>query len=207
LFYSVIALIVLSAPTILFIKKFPLDVQKRAATKAFFLWVITSSPIIVDILQNKPTKGVALADDLQIQVFSTVTISELFVYTAAFLAPLLYVVFDILERMRRKEMKKDIDAILNHTRGMSWIFLWAFIILFLTLQAYVSAKTAPSDFPLTNLAVLVGNSGFVVYLSAFFIWYSVILWETDPDFSFEKQMKKKEAEFAKRYADSKGQDQ
>ncbi len=207
MFYSIIALIVLSAPTILFIKKFPLGVQKRAATKAFFLWVISSSPIIVDILQNKRDAGVELATDLQIQVFSTVTISELFVYTAGFIAPLLYVVFDILERMRKKELKKDIDAILNHTRGMSWIFLWAFAILFLTLQAYVSAKTAPLEFPKTNLAVLVGNSGFVVYLSSFFIWYSVILWETDPDFSFEKQMKKKETEFAKRYAESKGQDQ
>ena len=117
-------------------------------------------------------------DQFQLEVLASFTISEMFVYSAAFLTPVLYVVFDIVKNYNEGDLKSEREDLVVYMRGMQGVFLSSIVILILTLLAYASAKSDPTGFPQTYLALFLTGKGFVVYLASLLIWYSVILWET-----------------------------
>jgi hypothetical protein len=90
-------------------------------------------------------------------------------------------------------------------RGMPWIILSSLTLLGITLLAYGSAKSDPTGFPDTIMAQALTDRGCMVYLVSLLIWYCVILWEQDPQFSFERIEKKSATSFSDTYAQRKGQ--
>lgn len=204
---SFLTLAVLSAPSIIFAYRYPMAEHWPAIGKAFFLWLLSTSPVIAGILLSSPTENsVDVATQFQIEVLANFTISEMFVYSAAFLAPVLYVVFDIIKNYNEGDLKLDKQNLANHMRGMQWVFLSAIVILIFTLLAYASAKSDPTNFSKTYLSLFLTGKGFIVYLASLVIWYSVILWETAPKkFSYEKSAKTEASNFADDYAKRKGQ--
>jgi hypothetical protein len=127
----------------------------------------------------------------------------MFVYSAAFLAPVLFFVFDIAEKLRDGDLK--FEDLGRHMRGVQWISLAAFIILILTLLAYTSSRSNPDTFSETYLGLLLTGQGFVVYLASLLTWYTVILWNTTPNSSYVHNEKKEAQDFSANYAKRRGQ--
>ncbi|MBZ0130233.1 MAG: hypothetical protein K8F59_14065 [Rhodobacteraceae bacterium] len=204
---SFLTLAILSAPSVYFAYRYPISEHWPAIGKAFFLWLLSTTPVIAGILLSQPSENAGdVASQFQIEVLANFTISEMFVYSAAFLAPVLYVVFDIIKNYNDGDLKLDKQDLANHMRGMQWVFLSAICILILTLLAYASAKSDPANFNKTYLSLLLTGKGYIVYLASLVIWYSVILWETAPKkFSYEKSAKTEASTFSKEYAKRKGQ--
>jgi hypothetical protein len=204
---SLLTLIALSAPAALYIWRRPRGAHLTAFWKAFFLWLVSTSPVIAGILLSSPeaNKG-SVADQFQSKVLASFTISEMFVYTAAFLAPVLYVVFDIVKNFNDGDLRLDRKDLANHMRGMQGVTLSSLVILILTLLAYASEKSDPDGFPNTYLALFLTGKGFILYFASLLIWYSVVLWETTPKSPFEKEGKKEAAKFSSDYAKRRGQE-
>jgi hypothetical protein len=123
----------------------------------------------------------------------------MFVYSASFLAPVLYVVFDILSDFKEGDVKFEKKAISNYLRGMQSVFISSIFILILTLLAYASAKSDPVGFSQTYLALFLTGKGYIIYLASLLIWYSVILWEKTPKVKFENSQSEKATEFSDEY--------
>lgn len=82
--------VLLSFPAFRFIYKYPKPAHWPAFGKAFFLWLISTSPVIGGLLLSKPKEAdQPLASQFQLKILASFTISEMFVYSAAFLAPVL----------------------------------------------------------------------------------------------------------------------
>lgn len=193
--------LVLSVPTILFIRKYPRSAHGPAFLKAVFLWLVSTSPVIGGILLSSPKadKG-TVVNQLQLEILASFTISEMFVYSAAFLAPVLFVVFDMIKSYNEGDLKFEREDLAVYMRGMQGIFLSSIVILILTLLAYASAKADPAGFRQTYLALFLTGKGFIVYLASLLIWYSVILWDTSPKKGFERAQQAETAQFVDAYA-------
>lgn len=191
----------LSAPAIIYIWRYPKSAHWPAFWKAFFLWLVSTSPVIGGILLSRPKPDSGqITDQFQLEVLASFTIAEIFVYSAAFLAPVLYVVFDILKRYNEGELRLEREDLANHMRGMQGVFLSSIAILILTLLAYASSKSDPSGFSETYLALFLIGKGFVVYLASLLIWYSVIFWDTTPKSRFVRKQKAETEQFSDDYA-------
>jgi hypothetical protein len=200
LILSLATFLALAAPSILFVRNYSLADHRSALMKAFFLWVVSTSPVIGAILLSKPTsKNGDLAGQFQLEVLANFTITEMFVYSASFLAPVLYVVFDILSDFKEGDVKFEKKAISNYLRGMQSVFISSIFILILTLLAYASAKSDPVGFSQTYLALFLTGKGYIIYLASLLIWYSVILWEKTPKVKFENSQSEKATEFSDEY--------
>ena len=66
-------------------------VNKVAFFQLFFLWVLTSAPIVFSVL-DEMLNGVGFGEALE----KMLNIKVMFLYTAAFLAPLLYMLAERL---------------------------------------------------------------------------------------------------------------
>lgn len=198
---SLMTFLVLSLPAMMFIKKYPRSAHWSALGKAFFLWLVSTSPVIGGLLLGRPTpENGSASDQFQMQVWSTFTINEMFIYAAAFLAPVLYVVFDIVKQYNEGDLKLDRADLAHHMRGMQAVVLVSIVILLLTLLAYASAKSDPTEFDKTYLALFLTGKGAILYFSSLLIWYSVILWETTPKDRFGQRSRAESDKFSDDYA-------
>lgn len=206
-FLSLGTFVALSASAGIYIYRRPRGAHWTAFWKAFFLWLVSTSPVIAGILLSSPeADGGAVASQFQTKVLASFTISEMFVYAASFLAPVLYVVFDIIKNFNEGDLKLGREELANHMRGMQGVTLSSLVILILTLLAYASEKSDPEGFPSTYLALFLTGKGFILYLASLLIWYSVILWDTAPKTSFEKASKERTNKFSDEYAKRRGQE-
>ncbi|MGC1498106.1 MAG: hypothetical protein WA790_20035 [Sulfitobacter sp.] len=198
---SLTPFLALSTPAMYFIWNYPRSAHWSAFWKAFFLWLVSTSPVIGGILLSRPDSSQGdIAGQLQLEVLTSFTIAEMFVYSAAFLAPVLYVVFDLIKQLNEGDLKLRSEDLRNHMRGMQGVFLSSVVILILTLLAYGSAKSDPTGFPQTYMALFLTGKGFIVYFASLLIWYSVILWETTPKNRFERAQQEETKDFADAYA-------
>lgn len=205
-FFGFVLCCVLAIPAALFIRRFPLDVQRNAATKAIFLWFFATSPVFAAIFMSKPDAATDISEHVQSGALSSVSFTEVFVYTASFVSPLLYLIFDFLKRLKNLKSIRDLQQLIHNMRGMPWIILSSLVLLGITLLSYGSAKADPEGFPETVMAQLLTDRGWMVYIVSLLIWYCVILWEQDPEFSFERKEKKKANNFSENYAKRRSQE-
>lgn len=150
---------------------------------------------------SKPNpQGAPISNQLHLEVLANFTITEMFVYTASFLAPVLYVIFDVLKQVEDGTLKPQVKEVQKYLRGMQSVIISALMILLLTLLAYSSAKSDPAGFQSTYLAIFLTGKGYIVYLASLLIWYCVVLWETTPKNDFEQKGKDETADFAADFA-------
>lgn len=205
-FLSVGAFLALSAPAMQFIRKYPKSAHWPALGKAFFLWLVSTSPVIGGVLLSRPNVETgSVSDQFQLQILSIFTINEMFIYTAAFLAPVLYVVFDIFKQYSEGDLKFERADLAHHMRGIQWVVLVSILILLLTLLAYASAKSDPAGFSKTYLSLFLTGKGIILYFSSLLIWYSVILWETTPKNKFGQKTRAESDQFSDDFARRRGQ--
>ena len=188
--------LVVCFPALRFSYRHPLKVHVSALTKAVFLWALSTSPVFASILLSQTGGEDNLTNQIQNEIFARLTISEMFIYSASFLSPVLYVVFDVLDDLKSGNIGGNVRDITSHLRGMQWVFLSALGILLVTLLAYSAYKANPVGFSNTILSEALTGQGFSVYIISLFIWYTVILWETVPKFSLEKEVRSQATDFS-----------
>ncbi len=203
---SVVIFFVLSWATIKFIWRYSKADMKQAGWKAFFLWLVSTSPVLASVALSTPRMGQGeIWQQFIEEILRRLTLSEIFVYSATFLAPMLYVIFDVVDAYRINKIDLTIKEVSQQMRGMDKVFLTSLFILILTLIAYSGANTGSDMFPNTYLALFLQQKGYVLYLVSLLIWFSVILWEKGPPpFSLETAQKVDAEDFAVKLAKRRG---
>lgn len=204
---SLAVLALLCGAAIKFIWGYKKEDWKAAGWKAFFLWIVSTSPVLVSIALSSPkTGGGEVWKQFFDEVLRRLTLTEMFVYSAAFLAPMLYVVFEVYEAYEKKEVKLTLKDINGVMRGIEKVFLTSIIILILTLIAYAGANTNNDVFSTTYISLFLQQKGYMLYIASLLIWYSVILWEKGPvNFSLESAQKSEEEDFKDKMARRRGE--
>ncbi|WP_439124705.1 hypothetical protein [Marivita sp.] len=86
-FWTILFFFILAAPSLLFCRKYSIAAHWSAFSKAFFLWLISSSPVIAAILMSKPDSQIEnVPEHIQRQFLTNFSITEMFVYSASFLS-------------------------------------------------------------------------------------------------------------------------
>ena len=199
--------VALSWAVIKFILRYSWKELKQAGWKAFFLWLVSTSPVLASIALSTPTIGKdAIWGQFIHEVLRRLTLTEVFVYSAAFLAPMLYVIFEVVDAYKNSKLELTVKDISHEMRGMDKVFLTSIFILILTLIAYSGANTDSEVFPNTYLAIFLQQKGHILYLVSLLIWFSVILWDKGPpSFSLETAQKSEADTFAETLAKRRGE--
>lgn len=204
---SIAIFFALSWATIRFILRYSKEEMKQAGWKAFFLWFVSTSPVLASIALSTPKIGQGEIWHQFIQeVLRRLTLSEIFVYSATFLAPMLYVIFDVVDAYKNNKIELTLKEVSQQMRGMDKVFLTSIFILILTLIAYSGANTGSDVFQNTYLALFLQQKGYVLYLVSLLIWFSIILWEKGPPpFSLETAQNTEADNFADKLAKRRGE--
>lgn len=204
---SIVIFGLLSWATIKFILRYSKEDMKKAGWKAFFLWLVSTSPVLASIALSTPTIGQGeVWEQFMQEALRRLTLTEIFVYSAAFLAPMLYVIFDVVDAYKNKKIELTMSEVSHQMRGMDKVFLTSISILILTLIAYAGASTDSNVFGNTYLAIFLQQKGYILYLVSLLIWFSVILWEKGPPpFSLETAQKTDADNFADMLAKRRGE--
>jgi hypothetical protein len=150
----------------------------KAIPKFLILWLLSSLPILWSTLFSSVPEG----DYSKFAKFwnsfcNSFSVSELFVYSASFLSPLLYIIF---EKFQTVDTEKSAGQKISETfrrvfNGYRTVFFIAILVLLLTASAYSIARTKGAQYESTFMFQLVPNLAAYVYLFAIFCWYLSIL--------------------------------
>lgn len=151
---------------------FSRDVRKRAGRELFFLWFVSSLPLILSIVGK-----MVLGDSLQDAAADEVNIKAIFVYTSAFLAPVLYL---LIERLIYPREQKIFS-------GALWVFLVTVAIVCFSSWLFQNDKIQDSQAWL--LASL------VMYLFSIYFWWLSIA-DSHADIAYADETTKDENDFA-----------
>jgi hypothetical protein len=142
------------------------------------LWVVSSLPVIFAVLFSIIPEGDASIEQKFVEgIRKCLSVSELFVYAASFLSPLLYIIF---EKYRATEIEHSKGSRISETfkrvfDGYQTMFFSAIVILVLTAAAYTAAKTSSAGLEDTFLYGLLPNLAWYVYAFSLVCWYMSIL--------------------------------
>lgn len=159
---------------------FPWQVHKEGLRKFLFLWIFSSLPLFFAVLFSAAPKG---DDDLWghlfFELFDAITLSELFVYSASFLAPLLYIGLSrywSYEDGFGDEFSKKINQLKGSVfKGYGVLFVVGLIVIILTAMVFASEKTDSEFFKSTYVFHIVSSYSLVIYFFSLACWYLTML--------------------------------
>jgi len=132
---------------------FPFAVSQQAAFQLLFLWLLSSIPLLLSVGLSV-AGGSAFRDAL----ISELNINAIYLYTAAFLAPVLYMNYERLVYPKNEKI----------FQGAGWVFLASIAILSVSAFSFNnenSSMSAPQYTP-----------AFTVYLSFTMYGLSILFW-------------------------------
>lgn len=188
----------------MFLKRLPLikplfQFSKRSHKQAFpkfgALWFMSTLPVILTVLFAKKDIDVSInGSGFVFRFFSLFSASEQFVYAAAFLPPIIYLLF---ERYLEAEIENDLaDRIKRSFRkvfdGYGFVLALACLTLLLTIITYTATKTNLENFQGTYFYDIAVSSSPWCYFFSLYCWYLSIL-DSIPDASlYISEMKDEE---------------
>jgi hypothetical protein len=145
--------------------------------KFCFLWLISSLPVILAaILSPVPSDGTEIATAMFGKLKDSISVSELFVYSAAFLTPILYMVVEKYNEAPGKQFGEKVSKSANGLfRGYWLVAGLSLLVMFLTVVAFALIKSNPEDFEKMFLGHYLTKYVFPVYLFSLFCWYLTLL--------------------------------
>lgn len=156
---------------------YPWDAHKTAIKKFFVLWLFTSLPIIfAAILSKIPEGNYGDTSGLLVKIKDSITVSELFIYTASFLTPILYMIFEKITSIPREEIGEKITkGIRGIFTGYELVALISFIIIIITAIAFGQIKTNEQYFRDTYLNHYLTEYSLIIYIFSLYCWYLTLL--------------------------------
>lgn len=154
---------------------FPLSSHKTAIQKFLILWLLTSLPVgVAAVLSPIPLQSTNILFDLGLKLREAISVSEQFVYTAAYLSPILYILWEKYQ-FGQAQRGADVEELARVFRGYGWVAGLSLVIIILTATAFSALKTGLPMFRTTFLhQFLVTNAGWI-YLFALYCFYLSIL--------------------------------
>lgn len=129
---------------------FPWEVIRKSFSQLFFLWVLSSMPVLFSVM-SEMIDGEALS----VALAKMVNIKIIFIYTAAFLAPLLYMGINRLVYSRKEKI----------FHGADFIVLIAIIILVFSAWAYGDSRFNEDSW---------AEYGYSIYGLSLYFWFLAI---------------------------------
>lgn len=179
---------------------FSIDNHKKALVKWFILVIAASAPVILTVLITPVPEGdSSLWQKMVIKLSESMTVSEQFVYTAAFLAPTLYLVWDAFRDLyesgnfaTNKTPYEKIQNVMKVYRGYGWILLFSILILVLTAICFSNIKVGNLAFSKTFLYQILESYSWFIYAFSLYAFYLSIIQDYGPDGDFNENVKNDE---------------
>ncbi|WP_157576337.1 hypothetical protein [Hydrogenophaga pseudoflava] len=143
------------------------------------LLILTSLPIIYTAFLSPVPQGAGqIFEKLFLQLKGAVNASELFVYTATFLTPILYVVYEGYTDVSGEELKRRIaEGVRGVYKGFGLVAFLSFLVMLSTAVAYGSLKNNPDTFKSSFLSYFLVEYSAWIYVFSLFCWYLTLLYE------------------------------
>lgn len=156
---------------------FPLKAHKTAAKKFFALLILTSLPIIfAAVLSPIPAGDSDVLEKLTAKLREAISVSELFVYTASFLTPILYLIFEKYSEAGEGQLGVRLtQGFKGVFKGYGLVALLALLTIFFTASAFSSLKINPDNFKLSFLNHYLFVYSVPIYLFSIYCWYLTLL--------------------------------
>ncbi|HBO2483039.1 TPA: hypothetical protein VDV13_001628 [Pseudomonas aeruginosa] len=156
---------------------FPFDAHKAALKKFSTLWILTSLPVIVAVfLSPIPDGSSSVGIKLLSKLRESITVSELFVYTATFLTPVFYMIFEKYQESSETQIGEKIaQSVRRLFKGYGLVALISIVIMTLTAIAFGQIKAGASDFQGSFLGYYLTNLSLPIYIFSLFCWYLTLL--------------------------------
>lgn len=156
---------------------FPRKHHLNVLKKFLFLWLISSLPVILAvILSPVPNDGSEISNAVFVRFKDSISVSELFVYSAAFLTPILYMVVEKYNEAPGNQFGEKVSRSANGLfRGYWLIAGLSLLVMFLTVVAFALIKSDPEGFEKMILGHYLTKYVFPVYLFSLFCWYLTLL--------------------------------
>jgi hypothetical protein len=154
--------------------------HRAAAYKTFFLWLISSLPIMISLALSRPedTNSISKISTLSGSPFSP---SEQFVYATTFIAPALFVLVEAFKTLLRGSDEDRVRKFRSTLRHYDRILWPSGVILLLSVLLFVGLKTTFLNFDETNIYILLHDKAIVIYVISILYWYCVNLIEAPAD--------------------------
>ncbi len=179
---------------------FSRDSHKRACIKWFVLVVAASAPVLLTVLLSPiPSGNLSLWQKMMKKLTESMSVSEQFVYCAAFLAPTLYLVWEKFLSVRdshhpisENTSYKKLQNVMKVYRGYGWVLLVSIIILSTTALGFSFIKTANQTFSHTFLHDILDKYSSFIYAFALYAFYLSIVQDSGADGEYTSTFKKGE---------------
>lgn len=168
----------------------------KALKKWFVLVFAASAPVLITVLLSPvPDGNLSFFEKMIIKITESISVSDQFVYIAAFLAPTLYLVvekfFSAQDNYNHKLKETSSERIRNSIkvyRGYGWVLLVSFVVLFMTAFGFGFIKTQNQGFNHTFLYGILNEGSIYIYLFALYAFYLSIVQENGADGGYSKAM-------------------
>lgn len=178
--------------------------HKKALIKWFVLVLAASAPVLLTVLLSPiPNGDLSLWGKLMKKLTESISISEQFVYCAAFLAPTLYLVWEkILYDRDNKSSRAEktpyekLRSAMRIYKGYGWILISSILILSLTALGFSFLKTGNPTFNKTFLYSLLEQYSSYIYIFSLYAFYLSIIQDYGADGEFSKTVKEEEQDVA-----------
>lgn len=163
-------------PLINSLLSFDMKTHRQATIKFLTLWILSSLPVFFAILlSHVPVGEATLLAKFAGKFREAITVSEVFVYAAAFISPVLFIIIQRYISSSRDEEKSLARRFKRNLAGIfrGYVLVWvlALLVLFVTAIAFAAQKTDPSSFRQTFLSEIGEFLALWLYLFSLICWY------------------------------------
>lgn len=163
-------------PLISSLLSFDMKTHRQAGIKFVALWILSSLPVGFAILLSRVPEGHATVwAKLAGKFREAISVSEAFVYAAAFISPVLFIIIQRHVSSSRDEEKPLAERFKTNLAGLfrGYVLIWlaALIVLFVTAIAFAAQKTDPSGFQETFLSQIGECLAPWLYVFSLVCWY------------------------------------
>lgn len=177
----------------------PFSSHRAAFYKTFFLWLISSLPVLITIALARPanTDSISKISTIAGSPFSP---SEQFVYATSFIAPALFVFIDAFNTLMRDSDQDRIRKFRTTLRHYHRILWPSGLILVISVLLFVGLKTTFLEFDNTNIYRVLHDKAIFIYLVSILYWYCVNLIDAPTDTDLWVKSSRETDDFVKRMA-------
>lgn len=148
----------------------------KTVKEAFFLWGVSSSPVIFGILASERVSG---GETLIEKVMSSLTLSEIFIYSSSFLSPVIYIA---IEEIKQKNNESDTyKKRMRICPGYYYVIASAIIVALISAFGYGMFISNNVAFRSSWFYYTFSPYAIWIYVFAIYLWYLSLLDKNVPD--------------------------
>jgi hypothetical protein len=166
-------------PLLQCLTSFSIGAHKAAGKKFLVLLILTNLPVFIAAgLSPIPPGETEVLSRLAARLREAVTVPELFLYSAVYLTPVLYLIFERYSEVPGQRMavsERLAEGFRGLFKGYPLVALLSILTLLCTAVAFSSLKVGEDKFKASILYHYLGEFSLAIYIFALFCWYLTLL--------------------------------